>query len=169
MVLAGSVLLGAAQPASAHGDTIAFRVAPGPSGQVLAVGSYGNDKDPVDGTVIALMTAKASDGRSVGPWRLVPVPDTAGGFTTREHLPKGWWQVTVRSAFPELGYGQGKVTVSQPVTSRSPAGTPAPAGGAAWPHQSEDRNTAGRWITVAAVAMVVCALAAGPRCCRHHC
>ncbi|MCF3131874.1 hypothetical protein [Streptomyces olivochromogenes] len=164
-LLAGVVVVSGAHPASAHDDTITFRVSLDRSGQVLALGTYENDKDPVDDKVVGTLTAQAPDGRTVGPWRLVQVPHVAGGFTTREHLSEGRWRVTVRSAFPELGYGEANVTVPKPVTS-----SPKPGEGAKVsvvspepPRGPGDNWTTWTWIAAAAVVLVGSVLLAGYR------
>ncbi|MEU6064739.1 hypothetical protein ABZ864_09610 [Streptomyces sp. NPDC047082] len=163
--LAGVVVVGGAHPASPHGDTITFRVSLDRSGQVLALATYENDKDPVDDSVVGTLTAQSPEGRTLGPWRLVQVPHVAGGFTTRQRLSEGRWRITIRSAFPELGYGEGNVTVPKPVTPPPNPGerTKVSAASPTRPHQPADSSTTWTWITGAAVVMVVSALLAGYR------
>ncbi|MCX5214438.1 hypothetical protein OG689_35155 [Kitasatospora sp. NBC_00240] len=134
-LLAALAALGPAGTANAHGDTIRFRIAGAPDGHPRAVATWENDGDPVDEEVAATLSAVSDDGRSVGPWRLVPVQGSPASFRTREPLPVGRWKVTVESAFPALGRGEAELTVDV-IQDPSPAATPAPtspAAGAATP------------------------------------
>ncbi|MFL4952926.1 hypothetical protein ACJ6WE_37760 [Streptomyces sp. MMS24-I31] len=172
-MLAGAVVVGAAHPAYPHDDTITFRISLDRSGRVLALGTYENDKDPLDETVIGTLTAQASDGRTTGPWRLVPAPHVRGGFTTRQGLSEGRWRITIRSAFPELGYGVGSVTVpkamTRPPTHDQPTKASAPSPSHSHNADDNDDMRVGQWITGAMVAMVVCALLAGRIRCHRRC
>ncbi|MFE4603287.1 hypothetical protein ACFRKE_20805 [Kitasatospora indigofera] len=125
-LLALLAALGPAGTADAHGDTIRFRIAGAPDGHPRAVASWENDGEPVDEEVAATLSAVSDDGRSVGPWRLVPVQGSPATFSTREPLPVGRWKVTVESGFPALGRGEAELTVDV-VQDPAPSATPAPA------------------------------------------
>ncbi|WP_371496140.1 hypothetical protein OG871_10255 [Kitasatospora sp. NBC_00374] len=119
-VLAGAALVGGAGQAGAHGDTIVFKVTALGDGHTRAAALWANDNDPVTEKVAATLSAVADDGRSVGPWKLEPVADAPGTFTTALALPPGHWAVTVESGFPALGRGQADLTVTAvPGTSPS--------------------------------------------------
>ncbi|MFF1874965.1 hypothetical protein [Kitasatospora herbaricolor] len=125
-LLAVLAALGPAGTANAHGDTIRFRIAGAPDGHPRAVASWENDGEPVDEEVAATLSAVSDDGRSVGPWRLVPVQGSPSTFSTREPLPVGRWKVTVESGFPALGRGEADLTVDV-IQDPAPSATPVPA------------------------------------------
>ncbi|WP_051969713.1 hypothetical protein [Kitasatospora azatica] len=126
--LACLAVLGPAAPAEAHGDTIRFQISAVGDGHPRATASY-EDGDPVDEPVAATLSAVSPDGRAVGPWPLVPLPNTQAGYTTRETLPPGTWKVTVDSGFPELGHGEAEITVTAvPEGAPTPTTTPTPTG-----------------------------------------
>ncbi|WP_329493693.1 hypothetical protein [Kitasatospora herbaricolor] len=125
-LLAVLAALGPAGTANAHGDTIRFRIAGAPDGHPRAVASWENDGEPVDEEVAATLSAVSEDGRSVGPWRLVPVQGSPSTFSTREPLPVGRWKVTVESGFPALGRGEADLTVDV-IQDPAPSATPVPA------------------------------------------
>ncbi|MER7762237.1 hypothetical protein [Streptomyces sp. NPDC097619] len=131
----GALVITVPGTAAAHGDTVAVDITGQRRGHVLADVTWENDGDPVEERVAATVNAVSGDGsRTAGPWRLVRVPGTAAGWTTAEALPAGRWQVTIEVGFPDLGRGQGAVTVAAPAprptpptTAGAPARTLAPA------------------------------------------
>ncbi|MEV7598353.1 hypothetical protein AB0O91_13340 [Kitasatospora sp. NPDC089797] len=134
LALAAAAVLPAAAPAAAHGDTVHLDVAGQQNGRVSTVATWENDHDPVTEDFAGTLSATAADGRTVGPWRLVAVPDRPGTYTTRELLPAGHWKISVDCAFPSLGHGERELDVeaaaiSDPAPLDAPAspGTPAPA------------------------------------------
>ncbi|MET7302614.1 hypothetical protein [Embleya sp. NPDC005575] len=110
--LAAATLLSGTGQAGAHGDTIVFTITELGDGHTRAVATWANDHDPVTDKVAGTLSALADDGRTIGPWKLEPVGDTPGTFTTRLALPPGHWAVTVESGFPALGRGQADLTVT---------------------------------------------------------
>ncbi|MFD8088433.1 hypothetical protein ACFV4F_42930 [Kitasatospora sp. NPDC059722] len=120
----------AALPASAHGDTVHLEIPGQQNGHVTTVATFENDRDPVVDEFAGTLAATSGDGRSAGPWVLVPVPGRPGTYTTRETLPAGHWKVTVDCAFPSLGHGERELDVeAAAITDPAPAMTgPAPAG-----------------------------------------
>ncbi|MFH9352584.1 hypothetical protein [Kitasatospora sp. NPDC017646] len=139
LALAAAAVLSTAAPAAAHGDTVHMDVAGQRDGRVSAVATWENDHDPVTEDFAGTLSATAADGRTVGPWRLVPVPDLPGTYTTRELLPAGHWKVAVDCAFPSLGHGERELDV-EAAAIRDPApmdatvaGPPTPAAGAPTP------------------------------------
>ncbi|PBC71717.1 hypothetical protein BX265_6330 [Streptomyces sp. TLI_235] len=130
-VLTGLLTLGPAATAHAHGDTIALTVTGSTAGHPQATALWENDRDPVEERIAGTFSATAPDGRTVGPWRLVPVPGRPGALTTAEVLPPGHWTVTAETAFPGLGRYQGDldVPVSDPPGSAPTAGPTAPTDG----------------------------------------
>jgi hypothetical protein len=175
-LLTGLAVLGAAGPAAAHGDTIAFAITNQVDGHLQTVATWENDNDPVTDTVAATLAATADDGRTVGPWPLVAVAGSPGTFTTATPLPPGHWKVTVESGFPALGRGQADLTVTAvPGTAPSsgptaPGTAPAPsadgtsatfaADRAIGPHAAADSGHAGLWwLSAGAAAVAVTAIA----------
>ncbi|MFJ1707198.1 hypothetical protein [Kitasatospora sp. NPDC088346] len=172
-VLAGAALLGGAGQAGAHGDTIVFKITALGDGHTRAAALWANDNDPVAEKVAATLSAVADDGRSVGPWKLEPVPDSPGTLTTALALPPGHWAVTVESGFPALGRGQADLTVTAvPGTAPSQGpgvepgapSTPPPSvndTAAAPAASSSDADSSWTVVVVAAVvAMAAVAIAA---------
>ncbi|MFJ9774625.1 hypothetical protein ACIRVF_25855 [Kitasatospora sp. NPDC101157] len=179
LALAAAVVLPAAAPAAAHGDTVHLDVAGQRNGHVSTVATWENDHDPVTEEFAGTLSATAADGRTVGPWRLVPVSGQPGTYTTRELLPAGHWKVAVDCAFPSLGHGERELDVEAAVisdpapldatVSSGPAaaapGTPAaaPAGrtptatAAAPVHETTDDATTWAAIGTAAAAVVLVA------------
>ncbi|MEV4925863.1 hypothetical protein [Streptomyces roseoverticillatus] len=144
VVLAGLLALGPATTAHAHGDSIRLTVTGVSAGHPMTTAVWENDGDPVDGKdekVAGTVTATGTDGTTLGPWRLVPVPGKAGTFTTAEALPAGRWTIMAQTAFPALGRAEphaAEVTAASPAgptaapprTPTSPAAVPAAASGA---------------------------------------
>ncbi|MFJ2863452.1 hypothetical protein [Kitasatospora sp. NPDC087314] len=120
LALAGATVLPAAAPAAAQGDTVHLDVSGQRNGHVSTVATWENDHDPVTGEFVGTLAAASSDGRTVGPWRLVAVPGEAGTYTTREMLPAGHWRVTVDCAFPSPGHGEREFDVEAPVIGDPP-------------------------------------------------
>ncbi|WFB10665.1 hypothetical protein LRS74_29250 [Streptomyces sp. LX-29] len=148
---AALLALGPAGPAAAHGDTIHFEVETAASdGHVEAVATWENDNDPVTDAIAGTLSAVDVNGRSLGPWKLVPVPGEEARYTTRQELPPGRWTVTVNCGFPDLG--RGEATVDVPARERraerpEPAGRPEsakPAGPARDADRAERQGTAER-------------------------
>ncbi|MDH6707492.1 hypothetical protein P3T27_004229 [Kitasatospora sp. MAA19] len=131
LALAGATVLPAAAPAAVQGDTVHLDVSGQRNGHVSTVATWENDHDPVTGEFVGTLAAASSDGRTVGPWRLVAVPGEAGTYTTREMLPAGHWRVTVDCAFPSPGHGERELDVEAPVIGDPPlsgaAATTGPA------------------------------------------
>ncbi|MFF4380718.1 hypothetical protein [Kitasatospora sp. NPDC001547] len=128
LALTAAAVLAAAAPAAAHGDSVHLDVTGQQNGRVSTVATWENDHDPVTGEFAGTLSATASDGRAVGPWRLVTVPGRPGTYTTREILPVGHWRVTVDCAFPALGHGERELDVDTVVID-----DPVPQGTAASP------------------------------------
>ncbi|MGW7580736.1 hypothetical protein ACWGKU_18120 [Kitasatospora sp. NPDC054768] len=148
LALTAAALLSAAVPAAAHGDSVHLDVTGQQNGRVSTVATWENDHDPVTGEFAGTLLATASDGRTVGPWRLVTVPGRPGTYTTREVLPVGHWWVTVDCAFPALGHGERELDVDTvaiadpaPPTALSEA-SPRSAGVTPAPHR-ESTGAAG--------------------------
>ncbi|MGW2398120.1 hypothetical protein ACWCYY_16390 [Kitasatospora sp. NPDC001664] len=121
--------LGTAHPAAAHGDTIAFTVTALVDGHLTVTATWQNDHDPVDEKVAATVNATSTDGRTVGPWPLVPVQGPPGTYTTARQLPPGHWSVAVDSGFPALGHGEAELDVTAvPGTAPSPTAAPSTSG-----------------------------------------
>ncbi|MFJ3220851.1 hypothetical protein ACIPLC_33635 [Kitasatospora sp. NPDC086801] len=136
LALAGAAVLPAAVPVAAHGETVHLDVSGQRNGHVSTVATWENDHDPVTGEFTGTLAATATDGRTVGPWRLVAVLGEPGTYTTREILPAGHWRVSVDCAFPSPGHGEGELDVEATVSSDPPlpgatagasGGIPAPA------------------------------------------
>ncbi|MEV0375862.1 hypothetical protein AB0I10_40105 [Streptomyces sp. NPDC050636] len=119
-----------APPAAAHGDTIDFGIdtAQPADGRVRTVATWENDKDPVTDSIAGTLSATDANGRSLGPWKLVPVHGAKATYTTRQALPPGRWKVTVNCGFPDLGHGEGTVDVPAPGTKPTGNPTSKPAG-----------------------------------------
>ncbi|MGE7434958.1 hypothetical protein [Kitasatospora sp. NPDC001175] len=176
LALAGLAVLGSALPAAAHGDSIHFAITAQGDGHTRAIASYDDDNDPVDQPVTGTLSAVAADGRTVGPWQLVPVAGVQAAYTTAEALPPGHWKVTVESAFPDLGHGEAEADVTAvpegPAPSAAapsvtaPSTAPAPARSSAAPEAAAPTSShsggSGAVIggTVAAVVVVAAAVAA---------
>ncbi|MEV6010055.1 hypothetical protein AB0M29_24980 [Streptomyces sp. NPDC051976] len=132
LTLVALVLLAAAGPADAHGDSITFRIDGQQAGHVRTVATWANDGDPVTEKLAATLSAVSKDGNTLGPWILVPVPGAPATFTTHEALPAGTWKIHVEAGYPALGLGTGTVTVGQgPIadpTNAFPSQTPTPTG-----------------------------------------
>ncbi|MFB7668495.1 hypothetical protein ACFC1R_32005 [Kitasatospora sp. NPDC056138] len=186
LLFCGAVLLATSSPAAAHGDSISLRISGRADGHPVVVASWENDGDPVTEPVAGTLSGVASDGRSVGPWRLTAVPGAEATYTTDRALPAGSWQVTVEAGFPSLGRGEASLTVTAvadpsagagpaagasvrppsagPVAPTAPpAGTASPsaAGGSANPPSSHSGSggwTTGIAIVVALLAIVILAL-----------
>lgn len=130
-------LLTAAPPAAAHGDTIRLDVSGQDNGRVTTVATWENDRDPVTEEFAGTLSATSADGRTAGPWRLVPLPGHPGTYTTREILPAGHWKITVDCAFPSLGHGSREMDIPQaaivdpPLPTPTTGGTPGPGNGTA--------------------------------------
>ncbi|MGW6919665.1 hypothetical protein ACWGB8_38620 [Kitasatospora sp. NPDC054939] len=124
---AAAVLLGAA-PAAAHGDTITLEIPGQDNGHVTTVATWDNDRDPVTEEFAGTLSAASSDGRTAGPWRLVPITGRPGAYTTREILPAGHWKVTVVCAFPTLGRGERELDVEPAVITDPPMQGPPATG-----------------------------------------
>ncbi|MFI9202261.1 hypothetical protein [Streptomyces sp. NPDC053048] len=177
-LLGALLVLGTAAPAAAHGDTIAFTVTGDrPDGHVRAVATWENDNDPVDEPVAGTLTAQDPNGRTRGPWQLVPVEGAKATYTTKEALTPGTWKITVHCGFPDLGHGEATVNVpaladgatapATPSASASTSSTPSAAPPA--PRSAEaksasraeedsdggaDKDTAAMAVTAAAVLAV---------------
>ncbi|MFC9327054.1 hypothetical protein [Kitasatospora sp. NPDC057015] len=160
-LLAALAVLGPAGPAAAHGDTIRFRIAGAPDGHPRAVASWEHDGDPVDEEVGATLSAVSPDGRTLGPWRLVPVQGSPATFSTREVLPVGRWTVTVESGFPALGRGEAELTVdvvqdpaptatAPPGSAQPPVATAGPVGPAAVTSGADPAGATARAVTTTA-------------------
>ncbi|WP_432076736.1 hypothetical protein [Streptomyces wuyuanensis] len=119
--------LTAATYAQAHGDTLKVEITGHDFGRVRTTVVWENDNDPVDGRIAATVNATAADGRTAGPWKLVPDPSTRTGWNTAEALPPGRWKVTVEAGYPGLGRDEEEIIVS-PGTPASPAAPPAGSG-----------------------------------------
>ncbi|MFJ9454504.1 hypothetical protein ACIRST_05430 [Kitasatospora sp. NPDC101447] len=142
-VAGAAVLATASVPASAHGDTVHLEITGADNGHVATTATFENDHDPVTEGFAGSLAATSSDGRTVGPWRLVAVPGHPGSYTTREILPAGHWKITVDCAFPDLGHGEreldvqaaaisdpvGSVPTTAPTSGPTTAPTPAPTSG----------------------------------------
>lgn len=132
LTLVALVLLATAGPADAHGDSITFRIDGQQAGHVRTVATWANDGDPVTEKIAATLSAVSTDGNTLGPWILVPVPGASATFTTHEALPAGTWKIHVEAGYPALGLGAGTVTVGQgPIadpTNAFPSQTPTPTG-----------------------------------------
>ncbi|MCB5165781.1 hypothetical protein LG634_13155 [Streptomyces bambusae] len=129
--LSGTLLLAAPGTAAAHGDTIAVTLTGQRQGHITADVTWENDGDPVEERVAATVNAVSGDGsRTAGPWKLVRIPGTAAGWTTAEALPAGRWQITVEVGFPDLGRGEGTVTVAAPAARPAPPAARAPGNAA---------------------------------------
>ncbi len=127
--LAALLAVGPAPSAAAHGDTIDFAIVTTQpaDGRVRTVATWENDKDPVTDSVAGTLSAVDVNGRSLGPWKLVPVHGARATYTTRQALPPGRWKVTVDCGFPDLGHGAGTVDVPAPGTKPTDTPTSAPA------------------------------------------
>lgn len=143
LLTTGLIVLGTAVPAAAHGDTIEFRIekSGGGDGHVRAVATYENDKDPVTEKIAGTLSAVSAEGRTAGPWVLVAVPGAEATYSTREALPPGRWKITVESGLPDLGHGEGRVTVTPGTHRPSPSGDDDPSSKAV-PQSAKDRTPA---------------------------
>ncbi|CAM5280864.1 hypothetical protein [Streptomyces abikoensis] len=154
-------------PAAAHGDTIQFTVGGAQSdGHVRAVAAWDNDGDPVDEPVAGTLTATSRDGRTLGPWQLVPAGGEKATYTTREALPPGNWKVVVHSGFPDLGHGEGTVDVAaQAEAGPARSATAPPAERSTPPGRTtaarEEASPSRTGLVVAAGAAVAVLAAAG--------
>ncbi|MFI2610495.1 hypothetical protein [Kitasatospora sp. NPDC018619] len=128
LALAAAALLCPAASAAADGESVHLDVTGQQNGRVSTVATWENDHDPVTGEFTGTLSAAAADGRAVGPWRLVTVPDRPGTYTTREILPVGHWRVTVDCAFPAPGHGERELDVEALVITDA---VPPAAGGTA--------------------------------------
>ncbi|MFB7670375.1 hypothetical protein ACFC26_03075 [Kitasatospora purpeofusca] len=129
LALAGAVVLvPAAVPAAAHGDTVHLEVSGQDGGRVTTVATWENDRDPVTEQFAGTLSATSADGRAAGPWRLVAVPGRPGTYTTREFLPAGHWRIAVDCAFPSLGHGERELDVEAAVISDPTLPTPTGPG-----------------------------------------
>ncbi|MGV9267896.1 hypothetical protein ACWDRR_24910 [Kitasatospora sp. NPDC003701] len=125
LAIAGAVVLvPAAVPAAAHGDTVHLEVVGQDNGHVTTVATWENDHDPVTEEFAGTLAATSADGRSAGPWRLVAVPGHPGSYTTREMLPAGHWRIAVDCAFPSLGHGERELDIEAAVISDPTLPTP---------------------------------------------
>ncbi|MER5642235.1 hypothetical protein ABT095_35500 [Kitasatospora sp. NPDC002227] len=153
LTLAAAVLLGAAPSAAAHGDTIHLELSTRPDGHVQAVATFEDDKDPVTEGLAATLTAHSPDGRTAGPWPLLPVPGKTGTYTTTEALAPGQWTVTADAAFPSLGHSEAVLTVPAP-RSASNSATEEPTSAV----RPGNTSTPGRLVATTAVGGVAVAL-----------
>lgn len=132
LTLVALVLLATAGPADAHGDSITFRIDSQQAGHVRTIATWANDGDPVTEKITATLSAVSTDGNTLGPWILVPVPGATATLTTHEALPAGTWKIRVEAGYPALGLGTGNITISQgPITDPTnafPSQTPTPTG-----------------------------------------
>ncbi|MQS17747.1 hypothetical protein F7Q99_37560 [Streptomyces kaniharaensis] len=132
VALAAAAVLPAAAPAAAHGDTVHLEISGAQNGHVTTVATFENDRDPVTKEFAGTLSATSADGRTVGPWPMVAVPEHPGTYTTRETLPAGHWRITVDCAFPSLGHGERELDVDAAVisdpTSAMPSVTATPVG-----------------------------------------
>ncbi|WP_432142975.1 hypothetical protein [Streptomyces sp. bgisy084] len=129
VALAALLAAGPASPAAAHGDTINFGIVTTQpdDGRVRTVATWENDKDPVTESISGTLSAIDVNGRSLGPWKLIPVPGAKASYTTRQALPPGRWKVTVDCGFPDLGHGEATVDVPAAGTKPTDPPTRAPA------------------------------------------
>ncbi|MEW2574846.1 hypothetical protein [Streptomyces syringium] len=138
--LTALLLLGPAATAHAHGDTIHLTVTGVSAGHPTTKATWEDDGHPVNEKVAGTLAATSTDGTTLGPWRLVPVPGQPGTFTTAEALPAGDWTLTAQTAFPALGRTASRAEVTAaslarptgapagpPATSRAPSAAPAAA------------------------------------------
>jgi hypothetical protein len=123
LVLASGGML-MASPAWAHGGPVDVEIR-GDGGQGLtALATYHNDKHPVNDRGLDLtFTAVSSEGRTLGPERLVASNEGQGLYLSNTPLPAGHWTVTVTLAQPHQTYP------GVPVDSRVLATPPARGGG----------------------------------------
>ncbi|MEV6979378.1 hypothetical protein, partial [Kitasatospora sp. NPDC093806] len=121
---AAVVLVPAAVPAAAHGDTVHLEVTGQDGGHVTTAATWENDHDPVTEEFAGTLSATSAGGRAAGPWRLVAVAGRPGTYTTREFLPAGHWRIVVDCAFPSLGHGERELDVDAAVISDPPLPTP---------------------------------------------
>ncbi|WP_030275977.1 hypothetical protein [Streptomyces sp. NRRL B-24484] len=172
--LTGLTVLGTAQPAGAHGDTIAFTVSSLVDGHLTAVATWENDHDPVDEKIAGTLSATDRDGRAVGPWQLVAVAGKPGTYTTARQLPPGHWKVVVESGFPALGRGEAEIDVTAVPGTAPSSGPVAPVGTAPAPSAPAPSASAGpirstsaaaeadsAWTWMAVVVAVLAVTAAG--------
>ncbi|MFJ7912136.1 hypothetical protein [Kitasatospora sp. NPDC096204] len=158
LALAAAALLPAAVPAAAHGDGVHLDVTGQRNGRVSTVAIWENDHDPVTGEFTGTLSATASDGRVVGPWRLVTAPGSPGTYTTREALPVGHWRVTVVCVVPAPGHGERELDVDTvAIADPTPPETEGPALSEVSPRSAEVApaplgETAAAGTTAAAVA-----------------
>ena len=113
-----------ATPAWAHGGPVDVEVH-GDGGQGLAVlATYNNDRHPVNDHALDLsFTAVSSEGRTLGPVKLVASGEGQGLYVSGTPLPAGRWTVTVTLAQPYRTYP------GVPVDSRVLTTRPARADG----------------------------------------
>ncbi|WP_431045857.1 LPXTG cell wall anchor domain-containing protein [Streptomyces sp. P1-3] len=165
-VLAALLVAGPAPSAVAHGDTIAFDIVTTQpaDGHIRTVATWENDNDPVTESIAGTLSAVDVNGRSLGPWKLVPVDGAKATYTTRQVLPPGRWKVTVDCGFPDLGHGE--ATVDVPAAGTKPTGAPTsapadpptdrpaaePSPKSADGHSSDTSSSAPIWAGVAAAA-----------------
>ncbi|MFE6738628.1 hypothetical protein [Streptomyces tubercidicus] len=168
--LAVLLAVGPVSPAAAHGDTIDFGIVTTQpdDGRVRTVAKWENDKDPVTESIAGTLSAVDVNGRSLGPWKLIPVSGAKATYTTRQALPPGRWKVTVDCGFPDLGHGEG--TVDVPAAARAkptdtPAGAPAEppkdrtttktSAQSADSHRSATSSSAPVWVGAAAATALI--------------
>ncbi|MFG2907866.1 hypothetical protein ACGF13_22720 [Kitasatospora sp. NPDC048286] len=171
LALAAAALLPAAVPAAAHGDGVHLDVTGQRNGRVSTVATWENDHDPVTGEFTGTLFATASDGRTVGPWRLVTAPGGPGTYTTREALPVGHWRVTVDCVVPALGRGERELDVDTvAIADPTPPETEGPALSEVSPRSAEvapaplrETATAGSTAAAGATAAAVAAREGSPR------
>ncbi|WKX69195.1 hypothetical protein [Streptomyces sp. XD-27] len=140
--VAALLVTGPAPSAAAHGDTIDLDVVTTQpdDGRVRTVATWENDKDPVTEPIAGTLSAVNVNGRSLGPWKLVPVEGAEATYTTRQALPPGRWKVTVNCGFPDLGHGE--ATVDVPAAGTKPTGAPTSAPADRTTDQPTDRPAA---------------------------
>ncbi|GAA1959627.1 hypothetical protein [Catenulispora subtropica] len=124
ILLTAVLTFGSADPTAAHGDSIKFDISSGLHGRPQIVATWENDGDPVHEPIAGTLSATATDGRSVGPWRLVTTAGDSSVLSTEQALPAGQWSVTVECGFPALGRGQAQLTVTTAEPTSPPTGPP---------------------------------------------
>ncbi|MEV7003927.1 hypothetical protein AB0N62_40720 [Streptomyces sp. NPDC093982] len=150
-----------APPAAAHGDTIDFAIVTTQptDGRVLTIATWENDKDRVTESIAGTLSAVDVNGRSLGPYKLIPAQGAKATYTTRQVLPPGRWKVTVDCGFPDLGHGVGTVNVPAPGVEANSAPTstsevpPKSRRATRSAHKSPTSSSAPLWAGLAAVAL----------------
>jgi hypothetical protein len=111
-VLVAGLFLVLAWPAYAHGGPIKLDVS-GDGGQgVNATVTYQNDGHPVTGEVVLTYTAVTSEGRTMGPVRMIASAEGQSFYTSAQPLPLGAWTVTVTATRPSAAQKTVSVTSS---------------------------------------------------------